>query len=95
MKASLPFEITATYRGSEYGTDGVLHALLRYLILLTAVIGVGIAGSAMLGMEADFITVIFASVYTFTTFYFLFRSLNSFRKVSISLNSRYTEANRT
>ena len=63
LKASLPIEITATYQGSKYGTDGVLHAMLRYLILLTAVIGMGIAGSAMLGIDADFTTVILASAY--------------------------------
>ncbi len=71
----MPLEITAAYRPSKYGTDGVLHSMLRYLILLTAVIGFGISGSAMLGLKIDFMTVIFASVYTFTTFYLLFKSL--------------------
>ncbi len=68
-------EINATYQIGAYGTEKVFHAVLRYLILLTAVIGFGVSGSAMLGIEADFMTVVLASAYTFTTFFLLFKSL--------------------
>ncbi len=68
-------QITAVYQPSKYGTDKLLHAMLRYLILLTAVIGMAIMGSSMLGLKIGFGTIILASAYTFTTFYLLFKSL--------------------
>ena len=73
--SSLPLKITATYQPSKYGTDRVLHVMLRYLILLTAVIGMGVAGNEMLGLRIGIFDVALASVYTFTTFYILFKSL--------------------
>ncbi len=68
-------EINATYGQSAYGTDKVLHAVLRYLILLTAVIGMGASCSEILGMKPEAMTLILSSAYTFTVFYLLFRSL--------------------
>ncbi len=74
-KAISSLEINAVYQSSAYGTDKLLHAMLRYLILLTAVIGMGVSCGGMLGLKLDFLTVVLASAYTFTTFYLLFKSL--------------------
>ncbi len=72
---SQPLEINAIYQKSEFGTDKVLHALLRYLILLTAVIGSALSYTAMLGLDPGFENIALTSVYIFSTFYFLFKSL--------------------
>lgn len=73
IKSSL--NVNVTYGHNAHGVKNMLHASLRYLILLTAVIGMGVSGSAMLGIKVGFMTVFIPSVYTFTTFYFLFQSL--------------------
>lgn len=73
IKSSLT--VNVTYVQNARGVKNMLHASLRYLILLTAVIGMGVSGSAMLGIKVGFMTVLVTSVYTFTTFYFLFKSL--------------------
>lgn len=72
---SQPLEINAIYQKSEFGTDKLLHALLRYLILLTAVIGSALSYTAMLGLDPGFDKIALTSVYIFSTFYFLFKSL--------------------
>ncbi len=70
-----PLEINAIYQQSTFGTDKLLHALLRYLILLTAVIGAALSYTAMLGLDLGFAKIALTSAYTFSTFYFLFKSL--------------------
>lgn len=74
-KIQPPPQITAVYQPSKNGTDKLLHAMLRYLVLLTAVLGMAVMGSSMLGLDIGFGTIILTSAYTFTTFYLLFKSL--------------------
>lgn len=73
VKPSLAVDVT--YGQNPRGISKILHELLRYLMLLTAVIGMGVSVTSILGMKVGFSTLLLSSAYTFTTFYFLFKSL--------------------
>ncbi len=67
------YEINTVYLPGRYGFDRLLQEVLRYLVLFTAVLGVGIIVNGMSGTGER--AMLIASFYTFTTFYLLFRSL--------------------
>ena len=74
-EAKSSLTVNVTYGQNAGFTGKLLHAALRYLILLTAVIGMGVSVTSILGIKVGFLSLLLSSVYTFTTFYFLFKSL--------------------
>ncbi len=74
-EAKLPLAVNVTYGQNARFAEKMIHASLRYLILLTAVIGMGVSVTSILGIKVGFMTLLLSSVYTFTAFCFLFRSL--------------------
>ena len=67
--------VETVYKKSAHNADTLFQHVLRFIVLLTAVIGMNVAANGMLGLKADHGVMILAALYAFSVFYFIFRSV--------------------